>query len=472
MLRQQLRTSLNTKLSQRLTITPSLLQRIELLTLNRLELAELVQQELAENPALEESDATPPAEADAAVESKSAEMEAYEDFDYEYFFGEYLAPNQRLTEYEKQDDRPSFDTFLATPLSLTSHVNRQLNLLEIAPDLYEVAYFLTGNINGDGYLAIELDEVAEQLGITNALAEQALAVVQTLDPSGVGCRNLQECLLIQIRAAGLEGSLAETLITNFLPELQLKRYAEIARRRKCSLREVTEAVDVLRTFDPKPGLKYSSKAPVYIQPDVYFYRDEDGYRVSVADDGMPKLRLSRTYQALLRQKDLPGETKKFIRERMQAAIELLKSIDQRQDTVYRVCEAIVGRQEDFFRKGLIGLRPMLIKDVAEELGLHSSTVSRVVANKYAHTAHGIIELRKFFTLGVEGIEGGSVSALQVKEKIRRIIAAEDSQKPLSDRKITDLLNHDGVRITRRTVAKYRDQMNIAGSRDRRQAASC
>lgn len=453
-------------------MTPSLLQRIELLTLNRLELSELLQQELTENPALEDSTETPPAEAETAGESESGEPDAYEDFDYEYFFGEYLAPGQQRTEYEKRDDRPSFDTFLSTPLSLSDYLNRQLNLLEIPPHIYDVAYFLTGNINGDGYLAIELHEVAEQLEITTVVAEQALAAVQTLDPSGVGCRNLQECLLIQIRAAGLEGSMAERLISDFLSELQLKRYSKIARRLKCSLKEVTEAIGVLRTLDPKPGLKYSSKEPVYIQPDVYFYRGEDGYRVSMADDGMPKLRLSHTYQVLLRQKGLPRDTKSFIRERMRAAIELLKSVDQRQDTIYRVCEAIISRQKDFLPKGLIGLRPMLIKDVAEELGLHSSTVSRVVANKYAHTAHGIIELRKFFTLGVEGTDGGSISALQVKEKIRRIIAAEDSQKPLSDRKITDLLNGDGVRITRRTVAKYRDQMNIAGSRDRRQAASC
>lgn len=474
MRRQQLRTTLNVKLQQRLAMTPSLLQKIELLTLNRLELSELLQQELAENPVLEEIQDRPeeaaPAEDKSSAE-ESTEDVAREEFDYEYFFGEYLAHGSQRGEVEIPDDRPSFETFLASSTSLSDHLNWQLNLLELSSEISETAYYIIGNINDDGYLTVSLEEVAQAVGVGLDLARQALEVVQSLDPAGVGCRDLQECLLIQVRAGGLEGSLAECLIRDHLQALQAKRYQEITKRLGCDLDDIREALELLRQFSPKPGQKYSSEGPVYIEPDVFIVKDGGEYQVQVADDGMPKLRLNRAYRALLKQRGVPKDTKSFIKDRMRAALELLKSIDQREQTIYRVCEVIIRRQKDFLDSGFLALKPMLIKEVAEELGVHSSTISRVVSNKYAHTPQGIVELRKFFTVGVEGVDGENVSTLQVKEQIRQIIENENNKKPFSDQKIAKMLNVQGIQITRRTVAKYRDQMNIAGSRDRKMAVS-
>ncbi|MFQ5739628.1 MAG: RNA polymerase factor sigma-54 [Acidobacteriota bacterium] len=469
MRRHQLRTSLNLKLSQRLAMTPSMLQKIELLQLNRMELSELLQQELAENPVLEDTQEGVEAEAAESEQAEADEQEALDDFDYEYFFGEYLTPSQRRLEFERPDDRPSFETFLATSLSLADHLNWQLNLSDVPKDLSEIAYFIIGNINEDGYLTLSTDEISEQLSVAVERVEEALRLVQSLDPPGVACRDLQECLLIQIQLSGLQGSLAEKLVRDHLPSLQTKRYKEIAKDLNCDLQEISEALEAIRAFSPRPGQKYSSGKPAYIQPDVYIYKVDDDYQIVVSDDGMPKLRMNRAYRSLLKANTVSRDTKSFIKERMRSAFELLKSIDHRQQTIYRVCEVIVKQQREFLDRGIMSLKPMLLKDVAEELEVHSSTISRVVNNKYAHTPQGIFELRKLFTMGVEGDTGENISIPSVKEKIRKIIEDESPQKPLSDQKISRLLNRDGIQITRRTVAKYRDQMNIAGSRDRKMA---
>ncbi len=452
-------------------MTPSLLQKIELLTLNRLELSELLRQELSENPVLEETQEkleSEPVEVRPEREGES-DGDGYEDFDYEYFFGEYLTPSQKRFEYESPEDRPSFEAFLTVAPTLADHLNWQLSLLDISREINEIAYFIVGNINADGYLTLSDEEIAEALSAPLEAVREAVEVVRSLDPPGIASRDLQECLLYQIRAAGLEGSLAESLIRDCLPSLQMRRYREIARQLDCELEEISEALEVIRTFTPRPGQKFSGQDPVYIQPDVFIHKVADEYQISVPDDGMPKLRLNRVYRSLLKENNVSKDTKSFIKEKMRAAIELLKSVDQRQQTIYRVCQVIVNLQREFLEHGILGLKPMLIKDVAEELGVHSSTISRVVANKYAHTPQGIVELRKFFTVGVESADGENVSTVQVKDKIRRIIEDENRQRPLSDQKIAKLLNKDGIQITRRTVAKYRDQMNISGSRDRKMA---
>lgn len=454
-------------------MTPALLQKIELLTLNRLELTDLLNQELGQNPVLEEV----PDQLDGEdkrneekTEKEKEKDEAYEEFDYEYFFGEYLTPSYRSSrESESDDNHRSFDHFLTTPPTLAEHLNWQLNLSDISDDLREIGYFIIGNINENGYLMSSLEEIAEQLAMPAAKVEETLRIIQSLDPIGVGSRNLQECLLIQIRAAGLEGSLAEKLITDYLPLIEPKKFKEIAKAADCELDDVLAALEIVRRFSPNPGQKYNSQDPIYIQPDVYLYKVGDDYEIVLNDDGLPKLRLNRSYRELLKKKSLPKDTRSFIKERFRSAIELLKSVDQRQQTIYRVCTAIVQRQSQFLDQGIMYLKPMLIKDVAEELGVHSSTISRVVANKYAHTPQGVIELRKFFTTGIESSDGENISVARVKEKIRRIIENESSEGPYSDQKIAKLLNRDGIQITRRTVAKYRDQMNIPGSRERKMA---
>jgi len=456
-------------------MTPSLLQKIELLTLSRLELSELLNQELAENPVLEEVQESSEFEAaEKPVEQQKAEQEqgdTYDDFDYEYFFDEYLgssySPSAGSRERESDDDRPSFDLFLASPSTLSDHLTWQLNLSDVSRSIRAIADFVIGNINADGYLTTPVEEIAGSLGVSPAQVEHALSIVQALDPTGVGARDLQECLLIQIRAAGLSGSLAEKLVLSYLPLIQQKKFKEISKELGCEYEDISKALETIRRFSPKPGQKYSSEKPVYVQPDVYIYKVNDEYQIALNDDGLPRLKLNRAYREMLKEQNVSKDTKSFIKERFRSALELLKSVDQRQQTIFRVCQCIVNRQRDFLDRGLMYLKPMLIKDVAEELGVHSSTISRVVANKYAHTPQGVIELRKFFTVGVESSDGENLSIVHVKERIKRIIGNENSSKPLSDQKISRILNQEGIQITRRTVAKYRDQMHVPGSRERK-----
>jgi RNA polymerase sigma-54 factor len=453
-------------------MTPSLLQKIELLTLNLLELSDLLNQELAENPVLEEI----PQQADVEGPEKQEEErqkdegdDSYEDFDYEYFFGEYLSPTPRSREWERNSEQPSFELFLATPPTLSDHLNWQLHLTEVSAKVCEIAEFIIGNIDEDGYLIVAVEEIAESLQVSIDQVQEALLIVQSLDPIGVGSHDLRECLLLQIRAADLAGSLVEKLVQDHLPLIQAKKFKELSKELHCELEDVALAMETLRGFSPKPGEKYSSQSPTYIQPDVHIYKVDDEYEIALNNDGLPKLRLSRSYRELLKRKDVSKDTKSFVRERFRSAMDLLKSVDQRQQTIYRACDAIVKRQRNFLDKGVTHLKPMLIKDVAEELGVHSSTVSRVVANKHAHTPQGVIELRKFFTSGIERADGESLSVVQVKEKIKEIIANEDNKKPFADQRIAGLLNDDGIQITRRTVAKYRDQMRVPGSRERKMA---
>lgn len=473
--RPGLRQNLHVALSQRLAMTPSLLQKIELLTLSRLELSEMLNQELMENPILEEvqemADAEVAEKPKEQEKSNEEEKDSLEDFDYEYFFGEYLNPSySNHREYESgDDDRPSFETFLVRPASLTDHLNWQLSLSEISPEIYDIAYFMTGNIDEDGFLTVSLEEVAQALNVPMEKAEEALKIVQSLDPLGVGSRNLQECLLIQIRVAGLEGTLVEKIVENYLPLVEARKFKDIAKELHCELEDVSEALETLRRFSPRPGEKFNPSKPVYIEPDVIIYKVGNDYEIMLNEDGLPKLRLNPSYRELLKENNVSKDTKSFIKERFRSALELLKSIDQRKQTIYKVCVAIVNRQREFLERGLMQLKPMLIKDVAEELGVHSSTISRVVTNKYAHSPQGVIELRKFFTVGVESSEGENVSIVHVKEKIKKIIEQENPKKPLSDQKISKLLNQDGIQITRRTVAKYRDQMKVPGSRERKMA---
>ncbi len=455
-------------------MTPSLLQKIELLTLSRLELSELLNQELAENPVLEEVQESSDFEApEKPIEQQKAEQEqgdTYEDFDYEYFFDEYLGSSYSSSnnrERESDDDRPSFDLFLASPSTLSDHLNWQLNLSDVSPAIRPIADFIIGNINADGYLTVPVDEIAASLSVPLPQVEHALSLVQSLDPTGVGARDLQECLLIQIRAADLGGSLAEKLVQSYLPFIQQKKFKEISKELGCEYEDISKALETIRHFSPKPGQKYSSEKPVYVQPDVYIYKVDDEYQIGLNDDGLPRLKLNRAYREMLKEQNVSKDTKSFIKERFRSALELLKSVDQRQQTIFRVCQCIVNRQRDFLDRGLMYLKPMLIKDVAEELGVHSSTISRVVANKYAHTPQGVIELRKFFTVGVESSDGENLSIVHVKERIKRIIGNENSSKPLSDQKIARILNQEGIQITRRTVAKYRDQMHVPGSRERK-----
>ncbi|MBN2339501.1 MAG: RNA polymerase factor sigma-54 [Acidobacteria bacterium] len=472
--RHFLRQSLDLRLTQRLALTPSLLQKIELLQLNKLELQEMLNQELMQNPVLEEVTEPPPdtgmdtgpEETPPAESAPEGERDSFEEIDFRYFFDEYLDTGYRNREVE-DPDKPGFEAFLTRAPSLADHLEWQLGLTDVAPRLAEIARHIIGNLNEDGYLLIGLEELAATAGSTVEEAAEALRVVQAMDPIGVAARDLRECLLLQLESLGLMDTLERRMVDECLPLLENRRYKEIAAHTGAAFEEVLEAVEGIRRLIPRPGQKYNAAAPTYVEPEVTIVKVDDEFIVLPNDDGMPQLRLSPSYRDLLKSNGVSGETRTFLKEKFRSAVDLLRSVSQRKQTIYRVSVAIVNRQREFLEHGMTHLRPMLIKDVAGELGVHSSTISRVVTNKYVDTPQGVMELRKFFTMGVENPTGEDLSIVQVKLKIKSIIEGESKSKPYSDNQIGQMLRRDNIFITRRTVAKYREQMQIAGSRERR-----
>lgn len=474
--RPHLRPSLDLRLTQRLALTPSLLQKIELLQLNKLELREMLNQELIENPVLEEvvegespRDVSLEERAPEEIperDDKRRERDSFDEIDFRYFFEEYLDTGYRNRDVEEVE-KPSIETFLVRPPSLADHLEWQLTLTELDPRTAEIAREIVGNLNQDGYLTVGLDEICQLTGCTLEEAGSALRVVQKLDPVGVGARDLRECLMLQLEERGLRDSLAWRIVQDHLSLVEHRRFKEIAARTESSLEEVVAAVETIRHLAPAPGQKYNPERPAYVQPEVTITKIGGEFVILPNDDGMPQLRLNPAYRELLKSNGISSETKSFLREKLRSAIDLLRSVSQRKQTIYKVCAAIVNRQREFLERGPSALRPMLIKDIANELGVHSSTVSRVVTNKYVDTPQGVMELRKFFTMGVESPDGEELSIVQVKLKIRQLIEGEEKSKPYSDNQLAQLLRKDNVFITRRTVAKYREQMQIPGSRERK-----
>jgi len=476
--RPYLRQTLDIRLSQRLALTPSLLQKIELLQLNKLELQEMLTQELVENPILEEvlepetpvemnPDDKSPEEAAPTDDTQSdGEKDSFDEIDFRYYFDEYLDTGGRNREVE-DSDKPSFETFLTKSPSLEEHLNWQLGLTDAKPEIAEIARHIIGNLNEDGYLILSLEELCQVGNCTMEEAEEALAVVQAMDPVGIGSRDLRECLSLQLNSLDLKESLAYRIVQDHLHSVENRKFKEIASRTDSTFEEVLHAVDYIKHLIPKPGQKHNSQKVTYVQPEVTIAKVDDEFVILLNDEGMPQLRLNAGYRALLKSNGVSGEAKAFLREKFRLAVDLLRSVNQRKQTIYRVCVCIVNRQKDFLENGLSHLRPMLIKDVASELGVHSSTISRVVTNKYVDTPQGVMELRKFFTMGVENSDGVDFSIVQVRLKIKKMIEGENKSKPYSDNQLGQLLQRDNIFITRRTVAKYREQMQIPGSRERR-----
>jgi RNA polymerase sigma-54 factor len=473
-----LRQSLDLRLSQRLALTPSLLQKIELLQLNKLELQEMLNQELVENPILEEVlEPDPPLETDlddrAMEETKPTnetdskkEKDSFDEIDFRYFFDEYLDTGYKNREIE-DSEKPTFETFLTSTPSLEEHLNWQLGLSDTKPAIAEIAKQIIGNLNDDGYLIIALEELCQVSGCTMEEANEALNVVQAMDPIGVGARDLRECLLLQLQYLDSTDTLAYRIVQEYLPHIESHKFKEIATRTGTSFEEVLQAIDCIKRLIPKPGQKYSNQKANYVQPEVTISKIDEEFVILMNDEGMPQLRLNAGYKDLLKSSGVSSETKTFLRDKFRSAIDLLRSVNQRKQTIYKVCSCVVNRQKEFLENGPASLHPMLIKDVASELGVHSSTISRVVTNKYVDTPQGVMELRKFFTMGVENPDGEELSIVQVKLKIKKMIEEENKNKPYSDNQLGQMLRRDNVFITRRTVAKYREQMQIPGSRERK-----
>ena len=327
---------------------------------------------------------------------------------------------------------------------------------------------IIGNLNDDGYLEGTLEEIAALGPWKIETVETALAVVQQLDPPGVAARNLQECLLRQLEAIGMADRLAAKLVTDHCYKLQNHKLPELARELGIPVDDLVNEMKLIRELDPYPGRKYASKKAQYIEPEVYIEKIEGEYLIRFNDDGLPQLRINQQYRRMMENKETSKETRDYIKERFRSAVDLLKNIEHRKQTIYRVCERIVERQLDFLDHGVEQIKPMMLKDISEDLGMHLSTVSRVVNGKYAHTPQGVIELRRFFTEGMVNDDGEEVSTRIIKLKIKKMIEAEDPRDPLTDDRIATILAGEGQKLSRRTVAKYRDQLRIPGSRERRQ----
>lgn len=393
--------------------------------------------------------------------------DAFEEIDYGREFQEYLDPGYKTQEIEYKDDAPSFEQFLSHSPSLIEHLEWQLRLQEISEKLEEVAACIIGNLDEDGRFSASVEDVAQMCRCSLETVEKARQVVMKLDPVGCGALDVRECLLAQLEVMGEGESLAADLVRDHLEDLQPHRLQHLAKDTGVDIHTLDEEINKIRILDPYPGRRHSSEDPIYVSPEVYIEKVEGEYVVYFVDDGSPRLRISQTYHQMLDQTETSKEAKDFIKEKVRSAVDLLRNIEHRRQTIYRVVECIVDRQREFLDKGVQFIKPMMLKDVAEDIGMHLSTISRVVNRKYAHTPQGVIELRRFFSEGMLNEDGEEVSTRILKLRIKKMIEEEDTKKPLTDDQIAKVLIKEGVKLSRRTVAKYRDQMQIAGSRERK-----
>jgi RNA polymerase sigma-54 factor len=477
-LRQQLR------LTQQLVMTPQLQQAIKLLQLSRLELLEVISQEMEENPVLEdipgEVSADADADADAGDDLAGASAEPSElkpvtveetaraDIDWSSYLGEYNAPGPVYFEAEEREV-PEYENFLARRESLNEHLMWQLLLSGATSREERIGSAIIGNLNKDGYLQATVEEIAGLTGADVSEVESVLSRMQFYDPAGVCARDLGECLLIQLRHLGLRDSIVEQIIQDHLKHVENKNYKAIARALGVDLGKVLAAVEIIIGLEPKPGRQFSEDEPQYISPDVFVYKMDDDFVIVLNEDGMPKLRISSFYREALYSKgdEFSSPTKDYIQNKLRSAVWLIRSIHQRQRTIYKVVESIVHFQRDFLENGIAHLRPMVLRDVAADIGMHESTVSRVTTNKYVHTPQGIYELKFFFNSSISRFDGETIASASVKEKIRQIIESENSAKPYSDKKMVDILKASNINIARRTVAKYREMLGVLPSNKRK-----
>jgi RNA polymerase sigma-54 factor len=480
----ELRQSL--KLSQQLVMTPQLQQAIKLLQLSRLELQQAVREELEVNPALEEdAEGSPEVQAETEGESsppvaESDRLEAPEStpakelidrIDWDYYFGDGASASGSRGERdrEEEDGRPYYENLLTRKPSLAEYLQVQINLSDVDQSVREIAPYLIGNLDENGYLKVSAEETAEALNKPLEEVERSITKIQTLDPAGVGARDLRECLLIQAREKGEEFSLPLRILTDHFDLFTRGDVAGVARRLKISREVVRDAFQKLVTLWPKPGREFSGDEVHYVTPDAYVFKTDNQWIITLNEDGQPRLRLSSYYRDLLSAGDRLGkEDKEFLKQKINSALWFIKSIQQRQRTIYKVVESIMKLQLEFLESGPMNLKPLTLRDVAEDISMHESTVSRVTSGKYVYTPHGIFELKFFFNSGLNR-DGGEedIASESVKEKILEIIQSEGEDKPLSDQDLVRILRNQGIRIARRTVTKYRQAMGLLPSSKRK-----
>ena len=473
------------KLSQQLRMTPQLQQAIKLLQLSRVELEDALRKELNENPVLEELHET--AEDDAAKNSSQTSTEVaspgeqnsaeqqdprkQDEFDWESYVENQQKPTQSAV--GSSDEIMNYENIISETKTLHDHLNWQVGLFGFNDEEENIARILISYVNDDGYIKTPFADISTDEEIPEQDLEDILPFVQEFDPPGVAARDLKECLLIQAKHIQEDTHDLVALINNHLKDLEKKNYPAIAKEMELDVEVVVEMSEIILSMDPKPGRAFTTQDTHYVTPDVYVYKVGDEYVVSLNEDGLPRLRISNLYKNLIQsqkensEKAQSKDTQEYIQDKLRSAVWLIKSIHQRQRTIYKVTESIVKHQEDFFEKGAAFIKPMILRDIANDIGMHESTVSRVTTNKFVHTPLGIYELKYFFNSGLGKSDGNSVASESVKLKIKDMVSNEDPKKPLSDQKIVDLLKKDGIQIARRTVAKYRDVLKILPSSKRK-----
>ena len=474
---------LELKLSQKLVLTPQLQMAIKLLQMPQLELSQTLTQELVENPFLEEL-----TEVSSKEEMTKEERESAEPPDDSGERDDSEIPLEKLMGYSSTDDyfdersydgrdlgyftpgnvtQPSFEYFLTTSPDLFDHLIWQLRLSKEDEVVRSIGEIIIGNIDENGYLKVTNEEIAEVANADMATVERAVRLVQSFDPPGIAARDIRECLRLQLGALHLEGTLVENLVTKNLELIGKRKYPQLAKIYNVPVDDIMVAIKIIEGLDPKPGSNFSSSAVNYITPDVYIIKTDSGYQIVLNDEGLPRLRISSYYQRLLSHKSaIPKEDRQFLEDKLRSAVWLMKSLDQRNKTIYRVTECILNFQKDFFDKGVNFLKPLNLKDIATELGLHESTISRVTSNKYLSCPRGIYGFRFFFSNAIPS-DSGEISATTVKEMVKKIIAEEDSAKPLSDMCIVDIFKSQNINIARRTIAKYREELKIPSQSQRK-----
>lgn len=475
-LRQQL------KLTQQLVMTPQLQQAIKLLQLSRLELAETIQQELLENPFLDEAQEERTQEeqrqdCDDAVAAKEeihnersasigSEADLVRNADWEDYLGDFSSTSRQIQVREKEiPESVSFEARLALKPSLDGHLEWQLRLSDFTPKEVDIGEAVIGNLDSAGYLQATAEEVASCAGATTQEVEAVLKRMQRFDPVGVAARTPQECLLVQLEICGHTDPVIVELVREHLEDLEKKRYKPLCKKFKISMDELKSYLELLQTLDPMPGASFGSGEPHYISPDVFVYKYGDEYLILLNEEGLPRLQLNSFYAHSLQD----GADKEYAQEKMRSAVWLMKSLYQRQRTLYKVAESIVKYQQAFFEHGVARLKPLILKDIADDIGMHESTVSRITTNKYMASPHGIFELKFFFNSALGMDDGSQVGSESVKSEIKKLIGDEDAKQPLSDERIAKILKGKfQVNIARRTVAKYRTALRIASSSKRRE----
>ena len=468
------------KLAQQTIMTPQLQQSIKLLQLSRLELTNLIQREIVENPVLEEEQdfnegENPAPEIDNTKNDEydnSPDLELYEGEDINlgthwdrYIEGNFSEVYGRSVE---KNDGLSLENRLTKEASLFDHLMWQLRLSNFTKDEELIGALIIGNIDEDGYLRTTLTDIAETSGMDESLVSDVLKSIQEFDPIGIAARDIKECLLIQAKHFIEDNPVVEEILNNHLHEFENRNFQIIAKKLGVTLDEVLNAAALISELDPKPGRYLSKEEPEYITPDIYVYKVGDDFFIVLNEDGMPKLRINSFYRDALSQKDLTSKvTKEYIKGKIRSAVWLIKSVHQRQRTIYRVMESIIKFQHDFFEKGTGALKPLSLKIIAGDIGMHESTVSRVTTHKYVHTPQGIFELKYFFNSGINCSIGESIASESVKDKIKQIVLTENAKKPYSDKKIMEILEKHNINIARRTVTKYREMLNILPSSKRK-----